>query len=63
LKLGGAYAEESNVYSLNCFKQQQFENFNELIYLDYNPERLANLNDKMYDRCYLVARKFKFSIL
>ncbi|CAF3838907.1 unnamed protein product [Rotaria sp. Silwood1] len=58
LKLGGAYAEASNVYSLNCFKQQQFEIFNELIYLDYNPERLANLNDKMYDRSYLVARKF-----
>ncbi len=60
LQLKGAYAEATNVYSLNCFKQQQFEIFDELKYLDYNAERLANLNDKMYDRCYLVARKLIF---
>jgi ribosomal protein S18 acetylase RimI-like enzyme len=58
LKIHGAYAEATNVYSLNCFKQQQFEIFDELVYADYNAERLANLNDPMYDRCYLVARKF-----
>jgi ribosomal protein S18 acetylase RimI-like enzyme len=57
LKIDGAYAEATNVYSLNCFKQQQFDIFDELKYLDYNPERLANLNDRMYDRCYLVGRK------
>ena len=58
LKLDGAYAEATNVYSLNCFKKQQFEIFEELKYLDYNAERLANLNDQMHDRCYLVGRKF-----
>ncbi len=58
LKLDGAYAEVTNVYSLNCFKEQKFEIFDQLKYLDYNPKRLANLNNPMYDRCYFVARKF-----
>lgn len=57
LKLDGACAEVTNIYSLNCFKQQQFEIFDELNYLEYNRERLANLSDPMYDRCYFVGRK------
>jgi ribosomal protein S18 acetylase RimI-like enzyme len=57
LNIDGTYAEATNIYSLNCFKQQQFDILDELKYLDYNPERLANLNDHMYDRCYLVGRK------
>jgi GNAT superfamily N-acetyltransferase len=57
LNIDGTYAEATNIYSLNCFKQQQFDILDELKYLDYNPECLANLNDHMYDRCYLVGRK------
>jgi ribosomal protein S18 acetylase RimI-like enzyme len=57
LNIHGAYAEVTNIYSLNCFKQQQFISFDELIYADYSPERLANMKDPMYDRCYLVGRK------
>jgi ribosomal protein S18 acetylase RimI-like enzyme len=58
LKLEGAYAEATNLYSLNCFKQQQFQVLDELIYVDYDSERLANLNGPYDDRCYLVTRKF-----
>jgi len=58
LKIDGAYAEATSIYSLKCFKKEQFQVFDELKYVDYNPQRLANLNDKMFDRCYLVATKF-----
>lgn len=58
LNLSGAYAEATSVYSLNCCKRQQFQIFDELIYVDYNAKYLASLTDKMYDRCYLVGRKF-----
>lgn len=56
LQLKGAYADASNVYSLNCFKQQQFEILDELNYAQHNPERFGSLTGPMYDRCYLVAR-------
>ena len=58
MKLAGAFAEATSVYSLNCFKQQHFDILNELKYTDYRPERLASMTDPNYDRCYLVARKF-----
>ena len=58
LKLRGAYAEATSVYSFNCFKKQQFKLFHELIYTDYDSKRLANLNNPMYDRCYLVGTNF-----
>ncbi|CAF3386800.1 unnamed protein product [Rotaria socialis] len=54
----GAYAEATNVYSLNCFKKQKFNIFDELIYTDYDSKRLVDLTDPMYDRCYLVGRNF-----
>lgn len=56
LNITGAFAEATSVYSLNCFKQHGFQIIDELIYAGYNPEYLGNMNDKMYDRCYLVAR-------
>lgn len=59
LQLKGAYAEASNVYSLNCFKQQQFEVIDEVKYTEYNPERLDDLKGPMYDRCYFVARSIQ----
>jgi hypothetical protein len=55
LDVDGTFVEATNIYLLSCFKQQNFKNFDELISADYNPERLVNLNDKTYDRCYLVA--------
>jgi GNAT superfamily N-acetyltransferase len=58
IQLGGAFAEATGLISLKCFKQQEFQVFDELIYVNYNPERLANLNNENYDRCYLVGRKF-----
>ena len=57
INLGGAFAEATNVYSLNCFKQQHFDILHELKYTDYHPERLASMTDPNYDRCYLVGRK------
>ena len=56
LKLKGAYAEASNVYSLNCFKQQQFDIIYEIKYAEYSPERLGSLPGPLYDRGYFVAR-------
>ncbi|CAF1154161.1 unnamed protein product [Adineta steineri] len=58
LEIAGAFAEATNLISLKCFKQQQFNILDELIYMNYDSKRLANLNDENHDRCYLVARKF-----
>ncbi|CAF1105881.1 unnamed protein product [Adineta ricciae] len=57
LQMIGAYAEATNLISLKSFKQQKFDVFDELIYVNYNPQRLAGLKGEIYDRCYLVARK------
>ena len=59
INLGGAFAEATNVYSLNCFKQQHFDILYELKYTDCNPERLASMTDPHYDRCYLVGRQLQ----
>lgn len=59
LKLKGAYAEASNVYSLNCFKQEQFEVIYEVKYAEYSPERLGSLPGPLYDRGYFVARSIE----
>ncbi|CAF1161252.1 unnamed protein product [Adineta steineri] len=58
LKIPGAFAEATHLVSLKCFKQQQFNILDELIYINYDSKRVANLNDENNDRCYLVARKF-----
>ncbi|CAF1096244.1 unnamed protein product [Adineta steineri] len=58
LEIPGAFAEATHLVSLKCFKQQQFNILDELIYMNYDSKRLANLNDENNDRCYLVARKF-----
>ncbi|CAF1151252.1 unnamed protein product [Rotaria sp. Silwood1] len=54
--IGGAYAEATNIYSLNSFKQQGFQIYDQLNYVEYDQVRLANLTDKSYDQCQLVAR-------
>ncbi|CAF2587166.1 unnamed protein product [Rotaria sp. Silwood2] len=56
LHIGGAYAEATNIYSLNSFKQQGFQIYHQLNYVEYDQIRLANLTDKSYDQCQLVAR-------
>lgn len=56
LHIGGAYAETTNIYSLNSFKQQGFQIYHQLNYVQYDQNRLANLNDKNFDHCQLVAR-------
>ncbi|CAF4300499.1 unnamed protein product, partial [Adineta steineri] len=58
INIPGAFAEATNLISLKCFKQQKFNIVDELIYMNYDSKRLANLNDENHDRCYLVARKF-----
>jgi len=52
MNIKGLYAEATNIYSLNCFKQQGFQVYHQVNYIDYDPIRLANLNDQ----CQLVAR-------
>ncbi|CAF0862820.1 unnamed protein product [Rotaria sordida] len=56
LNIGGAYAEATNIYSLNSFKQIGFQTYHQLNYVEYDQVRLANLTDKNYDQCQLVAR-------
>lgn len=58
LHLPGAFAEATSLISMKAFKRQQFKVLNELVYAEYNPNRLAKLNTEVTDRCYLVARKF-----
>jgi ribosomal protein S18 acetylase RimI-like enzyme len=52
MNIKGIYAEATNIYSLNCFKQQGFQVYHQVNYIDYDPIRLQNLNDQ----CQLVAR-------
>jgi len=54
--VGGAYAEATNIYSFNAFKQQNFQVYHQLNYAQYDQVRLANLTDKTHDQCRLVAR-------
>ncbi len=54
--IGGAFAEATNIYSLNAFKQQGFQIYHQLNYIEYDPLRLTDLNDKTNDQCQLVAK-------
>jgi len=56
IHIGGAYAETTNIYSLNSFKQQGFQIYHQLNYAQYDQVRLRNLTDKNSDQCQLVAR-------
>jgi ribosomal protein S18 acetylase RimI-like enzyme len=56
IDIGGAYAEVTNIYSLNSFKQQNFQIYHQLNYAQYDQVRLGNLTDKNSDQCQLVAR-------
>ncbi len=54
--IGGAYAEATNIYSFNSFKQQGFQVYGQLNYTQYDQVRLASLIDKNSDQCQLMAR-------
>ncbi len=56
IHIGGAYAEATNIYSLNSFKQQGFQVYHQLNYVQYDQIRLGNLTDKNSDQCQLVAK-------
>ena len=56
LRVGGAYAETTSIYSLNSFQRQGFQIYDRLSYVEYDKVRLADLIDKNYDQCQLVAR-------
>lgn len=56
LHIGGAYAEATNIYSLNSFIKQDFQIYHQLNYAQYDQVRLGNLTDKNFDQCQLVAR-------
>jgi ribosomal protein S18 acetylase RimI-like enzyme len=58
IHLGGAYAEATNIYSLNSFKKQDFQVYDQLNYAQYDQIRLGDLTDKNFDQCQLVARAF-----
>ncbi|UJR24588.1 hypothetical protein I4U23_005963 [Adineta vaga] len=57
MNIKGIYAETTNSYSLNCFKQHHFEIYDQIIYIDYDFNRLANLTDSHQNQCQLVARR------
>ena len=52
MNIKGVYAEATSIYSFNSFQRQGFEVYHQVNYKDYDPIRLANLNDQ----CQLVAR-------
>lgn len=54
----GAFAEATNVYSLNPMKKLRFQVLNELVYAEYAPDRLGSMTDSHIDRCYLVGYRF-----
>ncbi|CAF0723823.1 unnamed protein product [Adineta steineri] len=56
IHIKGIYAEATNIYSLNCFKQQGFQSYDQINYTDYDQIRLANLIDSHENQCQLVAR-------
>ena len=56
MNIKGIYAEITNLYSLNSFKQQQFEVYHQINYIDYDQTRLADLIHPHENQCQLVAR-------
>ncbi|CAF0981743.1 unnamed protein product [Rotaria sordida] len=56
INIKGIYAETTNIYSLNCFKQQGFQVYHQINYIDYDQIRLASLTNPNQNQCQLVAR-------
>ncbi|CAF0869717.1 unnamed protein product [Rotaria sordida] len=56
INIKGIYAETTNIYSLNCFKQQGFQVYHQINYIDYDQIRLASLTNPDQNQCQLVAR-------
>jgi N-acetylglutamate synthase-like GNAT family acetyltransferase len=56
INIKGIYAEATNIYSFNSFKQQGFQVYHQINYIDYDQIRLANLTDATQNQCQLVAR-------
>ena len=55
LKLTGAFAEATSLYSSKAFQKQGFQIYDEIIYKIYDDQRLASLAGD-HDRCQLVAK-------
>ena len=55
LKLTGAFAEATSLYSSKAFRKQGFQIYDEIIYKMYDDIRLASLAGD-HDRCQLLAR-------
>ena len=55
LKIGGAFAETTSLYSLKAFVKMGYKPVNEIIYEEYDKEKLSNMG--IHDRCSLVVRK------
>jgi len=56
LKISGAFSEATSLYSAKAFRKQDFQVYNELIYIKYDNKRLASLAGE-HDRCQLLAKK------
>lgn len=50
-----AYTETTSQYSLKAFLKMGYRMINEMMYVDYDKEKLSNMG--VHDRCSLVARK------
>lgn len=51
----GAYVEVTSLYSLRAFLERGYRVTNEMIYEDYDREKLSNMG--IHDQCSLVAKR------
>lgn len=54
-QLKGAFSEATSLYSSKAFRKQGFQILTELIYSEYEPERLSQLIGE-HDRCQLLVK-------
>jgi N-acetylglutamate synthase-like GNAT family acetyltransferase len=55
-QISGVFSEATSLYSSKAFRKQDFQVYNELIYIKYDNKRLASLAGE-HDRCQLLAKK------
>ncbi|CAF3360487.1 unnamed protein product [Rotaria socialis] len=56
LNINAAFSEATSLYSAKAFRKQDFQKYNELIYIEYDNVRLASLTGE-HDRCQLLAKQ------
>jgi ribosomal protein S18 acetylase RimI-like enzyme len=56
LNIHGVFSEATSLYSSKAFRKQDFQVYNELIYIKYDDKRLASLAGE-HDRCQLLAKQ------